>query len=259
MITILVCLKPIRASCLSNESVNPNEIRLNPYDIPALQSALAIKNHLQDCRVICLSMGVEQTLEVLYRCLAMGADQAILLNDTRFAASDTYATSYILSEAIKKIGSVNIVACGAKSLDGETGQVPVEIAARLNMAYLSHVEKMVMVSGGYAVIDTVSPGKWERVRTQLPLVTIFDQFRIVEPTVSLFSLKRSKHLQLVIWDANDLGVDCVQIGQGGSKTKVINVKNATRAVEAKVLEGTVDMKSTYLHNLIMGDYSVTSI
>jgi electron transfer flavoprotein beta subunit len=204
-------------------------------------------------------MGVEQTLEVLHRCLAMGADQAILLNDARFAVSDTYATSYIVSAAIKKIDSADIVACGAKSLDGETGQVPVGIATRLNMAYLSHVEKMVTLSEGYAVIDTVGLGKRDRVRVQLPLVTIFDQFELVEPMVSLFSLKRSKHLQPVIWDADDLGVDCAQIGQGGSKTKVINVKKVTRAAETIVLEGTVDMKSTYLRNLIIGDYSVTSI
>lgn len=259
MITILVCFKPIRTSCLSNESVNSNEMRLNPYDIPTIKNAIQIKKQIQDCRVICLSMGVEQTAKILNRCLAMGADQAFLLNDPRFAASDTYATSYILSEAIKKIGNVDIIVCGAKSLDGETGQVPVGIASRLKMAYIPHIQEMAELSKRHVIVNTINSARREKIRAQLPLVAIFDRFELAEPTVNLFSLKRSQHLQQIIWDADDLQVDYAQIGQGGSKTRVISVKSAARAGEAKIIEGTVDVKSIYLHNILIRDSAAASL
>ena len=253
MITILVCLKPIRGSCFANEDININEICMNPYDIPVLKSCIRIKKQMNNCRVICMSMGVEGAKKVLNKCIALGADQIILLNDSKFAASDTYATSYILSEAIKKIGNVDVIACGAKTLDGETGQVPVEIATRLKVKYIPHVEEILEVNEQHIVVKTVSCVKREKIRVSLPLVTIFNSFEPTEPEVNLFSLKRAQQQQLMIWGAEDLCTNDNMIGQGGSKTRVLNVKEATRGNKAKVIEGTDDEKCLYLHNIIVGN------
>lgn len=253
MITILVCLKPIRGRGFANEDININEICMNPYDIPVLKSCIRIKKQMSNCRVICMSMGVEGAKKVLSKCIALGADQTILLNDSKFAGSDTYATSYILSEAIKKIGNVDVIACGAKSLDGETGQVPVGIATRLKVKYIPHVEEILEVRKQYIVVNTVSCVKREKIKGSLPIVTIFGGFESTEPDVSLFSLKQAQQQQLIIWDAEDLCTDENMIGQGGSKTRVLDVKKATRGNKAKVIEGTDDEKSLYLHNIIVGN------
>lgn len=76
MVTILVCLKPVRGSCLSNGQEAKNEIRMNPYDIPALMN-LKLKKEIPNCRVVCVSMGVEDTKTILNRCTALGVDQTI--------------------------------------------------------------------------------------------------------------------------------------------------------------------------------------
>lgn len=251
MVTILVCLKPVRGSCLSYKDADLNEIGMNPYDIPVLQNAVRIKKQIQNCRVICMSMGVEGVKKILNRCIALGVDQTILLNDSKFAGSDTYATSYILSEAVRKIGRVDIIACGAKTLDGETGQVPVEIATRLNMKYVPHIEEIVEVNGEHITVNTISSAKWEKCRIRLPVVTIFNSFELSEPAVSLFSLKKAQKQQPMVWNAEDLGADKNRIGQEGSKTKVMSVKNAKRVNEVKVIQGTVDEKCLYLHNVVV--------
>ena len=251
MLTILVCLKPIRGSCLSNKDVNPNGISMNPYDIPVLENAIRIKKKIQNCRVICISMGVEGAKKMLSRCIALGADQAILLNDLKFAGSDTYATSYILSEAVKKIGSVDIIACGAKTLDGETGQVPIEIATRLNMKYVPYIEEIIAVDDEHIIVNTISNTRWEKSRIRLPAVAIFSSFVLTEPVVSLFSLKRSQQKPLMVWNAEDLDIDKNQIGQEGSKTKVVSVKNASRVNEVNVIQGSVDEKCVYIHSVIV--------
>lgn len=255
MMKIVVCLKPIKTSYLSNKTTNDMNMCINPYDIPPLKAAINIKKEISNCRVICLSMGVIGTQKMLNRCIAMGADQAILLNDMKFSASDTYATSLIMSEAIRKIGQVDIIFCGSKSLDGETGQVPIGIAKRLRMTYLPHVLDLVEVTESYVTVNAINGSRLEKTRAQLPLVAIFNSFELIEPTVSLFSLKKLRQFQTTIWNAVDLRVDDTQIGQRGSKTKVINIQNASRFGEGRLIEGSIHDKSQFIHDIITKNYS----
>ena len=250
MVTILVCLKPVRESCLSNGQGAMNEIRMNPYDIPALMNVLKLKKEIPNCHVLCVSMGVEGTKTILNRCAALGADQTILLNDSKFAGSDTYATSYILSEVIKKVGKVDIVVCGAKSLDGETGQVPIELATRLKMIYLPHIEQMVSVNSDYAIVQALHDDILEKSRVRLPFVAVFDGFELAEPSCSLTLLKRARQNQPIQWNSEDLDIDELEIGQVGSKTKVVSVINTKRNNKAHYVQGSVEEKCMYLHSIL---------
>lgn len=253
MVTILVCLKPIRSSCLPNGQEAMNEICMNPYDIPALMNVIRLKKEIPNCRVVCVSMGVEGAKAMLNRCVALGADQTILLNDSKFAGSDTYATSYILSEVIKKVGKVDIVVCGEKSLDGETGQVPIELATRLKMIYLPHIEQMVSVNGDYAIVQTLYDDILEKSRVCLPFVAVFCGFDLAEPPCSLILLKRARQNQPIQWNSEDLDIDELEIGQVGSKTKVVSVINVKRNNKANYVQGSVEEKCMYLHNIMINN------
>lgn len=95
---------------------------INSYDLHALQAALMIRDQVGG-EVITLSMGPDDFAVSLQETLALGADKAVLLSDRAFAGADTLATAYVLGEAIKKIGDVDLVMVGQQSVDADTGQV----------------------------------------------------------------------------------------------------------------------------------------
>lgn len=96
---------------------------LNPDDANALEQALQLKDKYDDVTVTVLSMGPPQADVMLRECLAMGADEAVLLTDRAFGGSDTWATSNALAAAIRKIGKYDIILAGRQAIDGDTAQV----------------------------------------------------------------------------------------------------------------------------------------
>ena len=108
---------------------------VNPYDTYALENAARLKDKDPETKIVVISMGPPQAKAALKECLAIAADKAYLITDRAFGGSDTLATSYILSEAIKKIeeteGKFDAIFCGKQAIDGDTAQVGPEIAEHL--------------------------------------------------------------------------------------------------------------------------------
>ena len=98
---------------------------LNPFDGYALEAAARIKDKDPSAKIVVLSMGPEQAKAVLKESLAIAADKAYLVSDRAFGGSDTLATSYIISETIKKIeeteGKFDAIFCGKQAIDGPGG------------------------------------------------------------------------------------------------------------------------------------------
>jgi len=124
-------------------------------------------------------MGLPTACDVLREALFRGADRAVLLTDRRAAASDTLATSYILSCAVKKIGA-DIVLCGRQAIDGDTAQVGPQVAEKLGLPQITCVSRIGAVEAAapgaqaLAVVATRSiEGGYETLRAGLPaLLTI---------------------------------------------------------------------------------------
>lgn len=246
LLNIVVCHKPVRSILLSQEQQpTPNSLRLNPYDILPLANIMKLKSMIQ-CKVICICMGTMESIEALQRCYAMGADEVILLCDAHFAGADTLATSYVLAETINKLGNIDLVVCGKKSMDGETGQVPIGIAQRLKMQYLLHVGEILKLDDDAAIVAVLNSDRKDIVHAELPLVTVFEDFQLEEPSISLFALKRAQNRKCIIWTAEDLDVNMSHLGQKGSKTKVVDIQKAMQVKEAQVIEGTVEEKVAFM-------------
>ena len=113
----------------------------NPDDMNALEAALQIKDQNPDVKVIVLSMGPAPTESMLRECLAMGADEAVLISAREFGGADTYATSSTITAAIRKIGveEGDIVFCGRQAIDGDTAQVGPQIAEKLDIPQVTYV------------------------------------------------------------------------------------------------------------------------
>ncbi len=114
----------------------------NPFDLNALEAAVTIKEEVGGT-VTVLSMGPPQAESTLRDALARGADRAILLSDKAFAGADTWATSLTLATAIKKLDGHDLITCGEKTIDGDTGQVGPEIAELLNIPHVAYVMDIV--------------------------------------------------------------------------------------------------------------------
>lgn len=145
---IIVCIKQVPDT--SEIKIDPETNTLiragvpsivNPYDKNALEAALQLKE-LHGGRVTVVSMGPPAAKEALKECVAMGADQAILLTDRAFGGSDTYATSYILSYAIQNLEPFDIILCGKQAIDGDTGQTGASMSEHLGIPQLTYAVKI---------------------------------------------------------------------------------------------------------------------
>ena len=141
---ILVCVKQVPDT--TEIKINPETNTLmrdgvpsivNTYDTFALEAAARIKDKNPSCKIVVVSMGPEQAKAALKECLAIAADRAYLVSDRAFGGSDTLATSYILSHAIRKVaemeGAFDAIFCGKQAIDGDTAQVGPEIAEHLDL------------------------------------------------------------------------------------------------------------------------------
>ena len=121
---------------------NGIDTKMNPYDLYALETALRIKEKT-DAEIHVISMGPDAAKAVLVESMAMGADEAWLLSDRRFAGADVLATSFTLAQGIKAIGDVDLILCGKQTTDGDTAQVGPAIGEVLNMPHVSWVRKLI--------------------------------------------------------------------------------------------------------------------
>ena len=146
---ILVCVKQVPDTTeIKIDPVKNTLIRegvpsiVNPFDGYALEAAARIKDKNPDTKIVVLSMGPEQAKTALKECLAIAADKAYLVSDRAFGGSDTLATSYIISETIKKVseleGGFDAIFCGKQAIDGDTAQVGPEIAEHLGLPQVTY-------------------------------------------------------------------------------------------------------------------------
>jgi electron transfer flavoprotein beta subunit len=167
----------------------------NPEDLHALETALEIKERFGGT-VTVISMGPPKAAEILRDCLFRGADHAILVTDRRAAASDTLATSYILSQAVKTLGKYDFVFCGRQAIDGDTAQTGPQCAEKLGVPQITYLEEVVNLEGKTATLRRNIGNGWEIVKVQLPiLATVIETANTPRPWAAR-KMMRHKHKQV---------------------------------------------------------------
>ncbi len=140
----------------------------NPEDLNALELALQIKDQFGG-HIMVITMGLPAASEILRDSLFRGADEAILITDRRCAASDTLATSYILSCAVKKV-DYDIVLCGRQAIDGDTAQVGPQLAEKLDITQITYVEELIELNGKTITAQRNIGNGWQQVKAELPVL-----------------------------------------------------------------------------------------
>lgn len=197
---------------------------LNPYDGYALEAAARIKDTYPDTKIVALSMGPDQAKAVLRECLAINADKAYLIGDRIFAGSDTLATSYIISEAIKKVeeteGKFDLIFCGKQAIDGDTAQVGPEIAEHLDFPQITYGLEARVKEGCVRVKKEVEGGA-EIIEAKLPAVVTFTKPSWEPRLPSIKRLLASRRAEIRTVSKEDMpDIKEERVGLNGSPTKV---------------------------------------
>jgi electron transfer flavoprotein beta subunit len=262
---ILVPIKQVPES--SNVKMDPAtgtiirtgiETVVNPLDLYALETCLRLKEQY-NAEVTALSMGPPSAMRVLKEAAAMGCDNCALLSDRRFGGADTWATSYTLAQAAKKLGPFDLIITGERATDGDTAQVGPGIAAWLDMPVLTYVSKIEGIEEAEAQADSgcitierkrifairlVEEG-YETVEALLPcLITVVKE--IASPRLPRLRGKiRSMEMEIPVLSADDLDINFDFIGLKGSPTRVVKIDTPSVSRGGKTIKVT-DEESLHL-------------
>lgn len=147
---------------------------MNPYDLYALETALRLRERCGG-KVSVVSMGPPQAETVIREAYAMGADEGVLLSDRRFGGADVLATSYALSQGVRRLGEFDLLLCGKQTTDGDTAQVGPELAEWLGIPSVSNVRKILEIGEDGVSVEMDMPDDVERVRVRFPCLLTVDQ------------------------------------------------------------------------------------
>ena len=251
----------------------------NPEDLNALEQALRLKDQHPGSTVTLLTMGLPKAADVLRDGLFRGADAGVLLTDRALGGADTLATSYALSQAIKKIGMPDLIIGGRQAIDGDTAQVGPQVAQKLGLDQVTYVESIDSLENGKVTVTRRIDGGVEKVEAPLPLLlTVTGSAAPCRPCNAklVMKYKRAKapiertadmpyaeeyekkpYLTLTQWGAADIDADLNQCGLAGSPTKVKAVQNIVfKAKESKRLTAAdaevEELIKELLHNHTIG-------
>ena len=240
---IIVCIKQVpNTTDVKIDPVTNTLIRdgvesvINPFDAYAIEEAVRLKERFGG-KVTVITMGPPQAENALKEAISLGCDEAILVSDRKFAGSDTWATSYTLSSAIRKIGAFDIIICGKQASDGDTAQVGPGISTHLDIPQVTYVKKIEKISQNKARVERMTEEGYDIIETPLPcLCTVVKE--INTPRLpSLRGMMRAKSAKIVKWTAHDIDADPGSLGLDGSPTRVIRIFTPAPRKGGEILKG----------------------
>jgi len=246
----------------------------NPEDLNALEFALKIKDRIPEAEIVILTMGPSRAAGIIREAMYRGADRGILLTDRRFAGSDTLATSYALSMAVRKLEPYNMVIAGRQAIDGDTAQVGPQTAEKLNIPQITYAESLVDVTEQDITIKRRLERGVEVVKAPMPLLVTVNasaedcrprhaqrlmQFKHARTTTELQEEIRDytelfdqrPYLTIEEWSVDDVEADVAKLGLSGSPTKVKTIENVVfKAKETRILTPSDDDVDEMMKDLI---------
>lgn len=245
----VVCLKQVPDS--SEVRIDPKTNTLmregvpsiiNPYDAHALEEAIRLKEKVGG-KVTIVTMGPPQAKEAIRKAMTFGADRAILLTDRAFGGSDSLATAYIITQAIRKIHEtdpVDLVLAGKEAIDGDTAQTGPGIATRLGFPQLTYVIKIVDITKDTITVHRKLETGKEVVQAKLPaLLTVEKELNELR-YASLPNMMKAASYEPEIITASSMEFDASQMGLKGSPTSVTKIFAPPARTGGDKIDGTKD-------------------
>ena len=212
----------------------------NPEDLNALELALRMKDRCEGATVHVLTMGPQRAADIVRDAMFRGADGGYLLSGREFAGSDTLATSYALSCALRRIAP-DVIVAGRQAIDGDTAQVGPQVAEKLGLPQVTYAEEVLELKEEPAVVTVNAsapecrPRNARRIMKYKYALTASEAAAAPESENARMAASRD-YLRIVEWGAADVDPDPQQLGLAGSPTKVKKIENVVfQAKEARKL------------------------
>jgi electron transfer flavoprotein beta subunit len=220
----------------------------NPEDLNALEQALSIKDRNPGSTITVVTMGPARAADVIREAMFRGADDGVLISDRAFAGSDTLATSYTISLALKKLMPFDIVICGRQAIDGDTAQVGPQVAEKLGIPQVTYAEDVIAVTAtdvqikrrlerGIEIVSAPKPVlitvhssapdcrsrnakltmKYKHAKTVSELQAANEDYETIQ--------KARPYLLIEEWSVANLDAEPMKLGLNGSPTKVKTIQN----------------------------------
>ncbi|EKE03941.1 MAG: Electron transfer flavoprotein beta-subunit [uncultured bacterium] len=257
---IVVCVKQVPDTADIKWTENNTMIRdgvesiLNPFDEYAVETALRIKEANPDSTITVLTMGPPQAKDALKRAIAMGADEAILVTDKKFAGADTQATSRTVAKAIKeKVGNFDLIICGQFAIDGDTAQTGPSIAEHLGLPQVTYVKEVEATGGNTIVAKREIEEGIQKVEMQLPGLVCMLKCDYEPRMPSIKGVMKANKTQILEFSMEDIGLEHAQVGIKGSPTFVSRAfrpeaRNAGEMINAASAKEAADVLVEKLKN-----------
>ena len=262
---ILVCAKQVPNT--KNVTTDPVTGRinregvesiLNPDDANALEAALQIKDQDPDnVTVTVISMGPPQAKEMLIECMAMGADDAILLSDRKFGGSDTWATSNAIAAGMANVeGGCDLILGGRQAIDGDTAQVGPQIAEKLGVPQVTYAQK-IDVDGKKVTVQRQLEDGYETIEVEMPcMITCVKELNTPRyMNVGRIYDAYNQPERITVWGFDDVKIAEDETGLKASPTNVFTSFAPAPKGAGQILEGTdQEVVDQLIKNLVEKSY-----
>jgi len=246
---IAICIKQVPGS---NELTMDQEkgilqredgrVKMNPYDLVAIETALQIKEKYKEVVITSFSMGPKRAREVILSSYAMGVDQGVLITDPKFIGSDVYATALTLSKGISLNEEFDIVICGRQTTDGDTGQVGPAIAEHLGIPHIYGVIAIDKIEEKHIFLSQQIENKKISLRVKMPCVLVISKEAYIPRLPSLKLKLEAKKKKIKIMSFEDLNdSDIRKFGLEGSPTQVEKIYFPNKSKKETLLSGNANV------------------
>ena len=228
---ILVCIKLISMEQFSDslretgDRLSAGKLDINPADLYALEMALRIKDRSPRTRVSVMTMAPDYAEYHLREMIAMGADRAVLISDKRIAGSDTYVTARVLAAAIRKEPKPDLILCGKKSLDSETGHVGPQLGMLLSYPFAANIVDFSVDGYQLRFLRAADDGEYRYEGTFPCILSVCNGNEMIRKA-TIQGTRKSKSASMIRYDIADLGIPEEKVGLRGSSTRTIETRNA---------------------------------
>lgn len=254
---ILICLKQVPDTTevkLTDDLTLEREFVaqvLNPADESALELGLELKEK-HGGTVTVLTMGPKRAEGMLREALSRGAGEAVLMTSPRFAGADTLVTARCLAEAEKALGGFDLILCGRRAVDGETGQVGPMVAAMLDRPCVVNATEGEIADGCLKAIQLTEAGSLQW-KAPLPAVMTLCEWSHALRLPTISGLRRAAQANVRVCEPEDLGIDPASCGLKASPTRVTHISARPVGVRPCVKTGFAEvMKALEAKGLALG-------
>ena len=255
---ILVCIKQVPGT--SKVEVDPvtgvlkrdsADTKMNPYDLFALETALRIREEVGGTIKV-ISMGPPQAMDVIKEAFSMGADDGALVSDRKFGGADVLATSYTISQGVRKMGDFDLILCGKQTTDGDTAQVGPEMAEYLGIPHIANVIDIINVKENSMQLKMDMPNTVEIAEVKFPCLLTVEKDIFVPRLPSYLLQKQSKDRPVKIMTFEDMAdQNLSKYGLVGSPTAVEKMFAPPEVEKQVYFDGDAKEKTKQLFDVLV--------